>query len=115
MDAIKRAISQGWIKVQPVKIEFDYEAEGIEQTDAEIIMLAKISDLSRLTNDKALVLCAKAHGVKFKWLTLSVIEGLDKAVISKEEAEDLLVQLVEVGLRIRSEVFAELLKMIKER
>jgi predicted nucleic acid-binding protein len=115
VNAIKKAISQGWIKTESVKIDFDYEAEGIEEIDAEVIVLAKKYDLPLLSNDKALILCAKAHDVTTKWLAMSVIEGIDKGVISKKEAENLLVQLVDSGLRIRSEVFAELLKMIEER
>lgn len=110
---IESSLSEGWLKEERVKIDFDYSSEGIEKTDAELICLAETHRIPLLSNDQALMRCAKAHGVETRWLTLSLLDVIKKEVLSKKESESVLMELVNVGLRIRSDVFVRVLELVK--
>jgi len=113
LSQFKEALSKGWLKVERVKVDFDHAAEGIERTDAELICLAKSRGLMLLSNDRALVNCAKGYGVKTRWLTESSFDAIEKRVLTLREAEDMLVELVDSGMRVRSEVLARVLRSIR--
>ncbi|MGC8817073.1 MAG: hypothetical protein ACP5PX_04615 [Candidatus Hadarchaeum sp.] len=113
LSQFRDALSKGWLRVEKVKVDFDYAAEGIEKTDAEVICLAKSRGLKLLSNDRALVNCARAHGVEGRWLTESLFDAIEKNVLTPQGAEDLLMELVNSGMRVRSEVLARVLRSIK--
>ncbi len=115
LSQFKEALSKGWLKVERVKVDFDHAAEGIERTDAELICLAKSRGLILLSNDRALVNCARGHGVKTRWLTESLFDAIEKNVLTPQGAEDMLMELVDSGMRVRSEVLARVLRSIRSR
>jgi predicted nucleic acid-binding protein len=112
LSQFKEAISKGWLKTERVRVNFDYTAEGIEKTDAELICLAKSRGLMLLSNDRALVNCARSHGVKTRWLTMSLLDAVEKGVLAPQEAKDVLLELVDSGMRVRSEVLARVMRLI---
>jgi len=107
------ALSKGWLKVERIKVDFDHAAEGIDKTDAELICLAKSRGLTLLSNDRALVNCARSHGVRTRWLTASLLDAIEKNVLTSEEAEGVLMELIDSGMRVRSEVLARVLRLIR--
>lgn len=110
---VEKGVREGWIKTvkaPPVKI---LGSEGAVGADAEVIALAQKMRLPLLTNDRTLVLIAKTHGVKTKWLTQTVIEAVHGNIISTTEARKLLRDLVRAGLRVRSEVLTEVIQMLE--
>ena len=113
LSQFKEALSKGWLKIERVKVDFNHVAEWIERTDAELICLAKSRGLTLLSNDRALVNCARGHGVKTRWLTMSLLDAIEKHVLSPQEAEDMLVELIDSGMRVRSEVLARVLRSIR--
>jgi predicted nucleic acid-binding protein len=115
LSQLKDALSKGWLKIERAKVDFDHVAEGIERTDAELICVAKLRGVALLSNDRALVNCARGHGVKTRWLTLALLDAVDKQALSPQEAEDLLMELVDSGMRVRSEVLARILRLMRSR
>ncbi len=109
-----RGAEQGWIKTERVLPEKSLKAEGAEGADAETIALAKKTRLSLLTNDKALTNIAKTHGVQVKWLTQAIIEAVQTKIITPPQARALIRDLVREGLRVRSDVLAEIIHRIEE-
>lgn len=114
VNQIKRAKTEGWLKLEKVATDIDFESEGIEKVDAEVISLARKLNAPLLTNDRALAVRAKSHGVSVKWLTLVLIDAVRQHALSPEEAQRVLIDLVRAGLRVRSEVIVMVLKMIDE-
>lgn len=115
LSQLKDALSKGWLKTEGAKVDFDHVAEGIERTDAELIYVAKLRGVALLSNDRALMNCARSHGVKTRWLTLALLDAIDKQVLSPQEAEDLLMELIDSGIRVKSEVLARILRLIRSR
>ncbi len=94
--------------------EKSLRAEGAEGADAETIALAKKTNLPLLKNDKALANMAKTHGVRVRWLTLAIIEAAQTKIVTPAQARALIRDLVREGLRVRSEVLAEIIHRIEE-
>lgn len=111
---VEKGLEEGWIKTRKVRVSKSLEAEGAEGADAEVIVLAKESDLLLLTNDRALATIARTHGVGVKWLTQAIVEAVDRRVITSKEGRALLRDLVRAGLRVRSEVLAEVVHLLEE-
>jgi len=76
------------------------------------LALAKRDALPLLTNDRVLAALARAQGVSVKWLTQAVVEAVARRMLSASEARGLLRDLVRSGLRVRSEVLAEVVHLI---
>ena len=115
LSQLKEALSRGWLKTERVEVDFDHVVEGIERTDAELICLARSRGLRILSNDRALVNCCKGHGVKTRWVTESLLDAIEKRVLTAQEAEDMLVELIDSGMRVRSEILAKILRSIRSR
>lgn len=89
------------------------ESERIEIEDAQLIVLTrKLRDIL-VTNDKKLILVAKAHGVKTHWAVTPVILSVKRGKLNKKEAKDVIGSLVEAGLRIKSETLISIYRIIE--
>ena len=110
---VENAHQDGWIRVERVSVPRTVEAEGAEGADGEVITLAKNKKLLVLTNDALVVAIAKTHNVKAKWLTEALIEAVRDKVLSSKEARLILRDLVRSGLRVKSEVLAEVVHMME--
>lgn len=111
---VRKAVDEGWIKVEVVSVPSSLKAEGLEDADGELIELARQRGAPLLTNDKALAATARIHKVGVRWLTQTLIEAVDTGVLGPADARALLRQLVSAGLRVRSEVMAEIIHLIEE-
>lgn len=110
---IREALNENWLEEIKTEPDFDYE-ESISETDAEVITLAGSREVPLLTNDKALYYSAKTRDVKPKWFTKGVLTYAVKSDhLTPDEAERLSTDLIQVGLRVRSEVFAKLIREIR--
>lgn len=111
---VREALAEDWLEEVESEPDFDYGNESISETDAEVITLARRREIPLLTNDKALYYSAKSLGAKPKWFTKGVLVYAVKSEhLTSDEAEKLLIDLVQVGLRVRSEVFAKLIGEIR--
>jgi len=112
---VRKGVDEGWIRVEAASVPSSLRTEGVEDADGELIELARQKQVPLLTNDRALAAIARIHGVGVRWLTQALIEAVETAVLRPAEARALLLELVRAGLRIRSEVMAEIIHLIEER
>ncbi len=110
---VEKGQQQGWIKVEKVSVPGILKVEGAEGVGGEVISLGERRNFPILTNDSLLVAIARTRGVKVKWLTQAIIEAVDGKVLTTREGRVLLRDLVRSGLRIRSEVLAEVVHMME--
>lgn len=107
-----------WINVQKLKnkklINRIIDLEGIEKTDASLILLAEERGEPLLSNDYALIKVARARGVECWWLTTFVLNALAKGTVKKKEGKEILLDLIESGLRLSPQVYASMLRRIDE-
>lgn len=111
---VENGAREGWIRTEKIVVARSLEAEGAVGADLEVVALAKKMKIAMLTNDRSLAIIARTHGVEVKWLTQAIIEGVRKKIITTSEARMLLRDMVRTGLRIRSEVLAEVIHQIEE-
>jgi predicted nucleic acid-binding protein len=112
---VERGHAEGWIKTVRVVNPKALEPEGAFGADGEVIALAEKRQVPLLLNDRAVAAIARTHGVRVVWLTRALVEAVEKNVVSSEEASLILRELVRAGLRVRSEVLAEVFHLIEDR
>jgi predicted nucleic acid-binding protein len=112
---VERGHAEGWIKTVRVVNPKALEPEGAFGADGEVIALAEKRQVPLLLNDRAVAAIARTHGVRVVWLTRALVEAVEKNVVSSEEASLILRELVRAGLRVRSEVLAEVFHLIENR
>lgn len=112
---VRKAVEDGWITVEAASVPSSLRAVGLEGADGELIELAKQKRVPLLTNDRTLAGIARIHGVSVRWLTQALVEAVDVGALRPAEARGLLRELVRAGLRVRSEVMAEIIHLIEER
>jgi predicted nucleic acid-binding protein len=108
-------LGQGWIRMVKVSVQKVLEAEGAFGADGEVISLAEKRRSPLLLNDRAVAAIAQTHGVRVVWLTQALKEAVDKEILSIEEGRLVLRELVRTGLRVRSEVLAEIFHLMGEQ
>ncbi len=107
---------KSWISIHDVSSdEADKlaELESIEKADASLIILSVGEKDVLLSNDYYLMLAAKSKGVECWWLTTFLLHCIEKKVVLKSEAKQVLYELVESGMRLSNEVYAAILKEIE--
>lgn len=106
-----------WIQIQDLKEKEGMhqisKLEDIEEADASIILLAKERKDTLLSNDYALITIARSKDVECWWLTTFLLKCLEKKVLTKKEAKELLFELIESGMRLSNVVYAAILKEIE--
>jgi uncharacterized protein len=112
---VETGIDKGWIKTVRVSVPKVLEAEGAYGADGEVIALAENRHVALLTNDRAVAAIARTHGVRVVWLTRALVEAVEKEIVSSEQARIIVRELVRAGLRVRSEVLAEVFHLLEER
>lgn len=90
------------------------EKEKITYADAELIVLAEKMKEKIVTNDYKIHLIAKTKQVETIWLTGLILECLNKKILTKKQAKETLFELVQVGMYLKTEVYAMLEKRIEE-
>ncbi|KYK35845.1 MAG: hypothetical protein HXS46_18720 [Theionarchaea archaeon] len=89
------------------------QKEGIEMADATVILLTEKVNGMLLTNDKALILVARSRGIPCLWMTSFLLKLCKDGKIKKEEALDILYELVQSGLNIEAKIYAILEKKLR--
>jgi len=110
---LRQAARERWLGFQTTQPGHEAESQGIGTVDAQILSLAEERKAPLVTNDRALFYAAKARGIKVKWFILIAEEAVRGGILSADEAERLLTDMIGAGLRVRSQVLAQLLIRIK--
>jgi predicted nucleic acid-binding protein len=111
---VEHGHAEGWIRTVKVVVPKTLETEGAFGADGEVIALAEKRQVPLLLNDRAVAAIARTHGVRVVWLTRALVEAVEKNIGSSEEASLILRELVRAGLRVRSEVLAEVFHLIED-
>jgi len=102
-----------WYKVVNLDEKLE-EEENLEKNDFIVFKIARDSKEILLTNDASLYYYALSQNVKCLWLTTLLLYATRKKIITKNEAEDILLELVNTaGIHLKSDVLSELLVIIK--
>lgn len=104
--ALATFLDDAAVDAAPKQAEDVAELEGIAVADASVILLADERDQRLLANDKALIEVARSHGVEAWWVTTLVLHATKADVLTADEAEDVLYDLVEAGMNLAPQVFA---------
>jgi len=110
---LRQATTQGWLRFEKTQPRLDAQSQGIGRVDEEILSLAEQRNATLITNDRALFYSAKVRGIKARWFTLIPEEATRAGLLSVDEAETLLTDMIGAGLRVRSQVLAQLLVRIR--
>jgi len=107
---------KSWITIEKPKkseeIGSTSKLEDIEEADASLILLANEKKEILLSNDYALIMVARSKGIECWWLTTFILRSLKKKIIAKKEARQILLELIDSGMRLSNEVYAAILREI---
>jgi len=88
--------------------------EGIEPTDAGVVLLADERDCPLVANDKGLISVARSHGVDCVWVTSVLLRATNADVLSSEEASRVCYDLVDEGMNLHPKVYSRVQKALDE-
>lgn len=90
------------------------DLEGIAKTDAAVVLLASTLDDCLLTNDRALIVVARGHGVECDWVTTLLLRCTARGILGAEEARDVLYELVDTGMNLDPRVYVHVQDKLDE-
>ena len=88
--------------------------EGIAVADASVILLAEADEEILLANDKGLIEVARSHGVECWWVTTLLLSCTKDGNSTADEATDVLYDLVDEGMNLHPQVYAQVQKKLRE-
>lgn len=95
------------VQLQPAPEEAAAVAsmEGIAETDAAVVLLAKETDMRLLANDRALIDVGRSHDVDCWWVTTLLLHCVKTDSLDADEATDVLYDLVDAGMNLSPQVY----------
>ena len=107
---------KSWITIEKPKnseeIDNTSKLEDINKADSFLIILAEEKKEILLSNDYALIMIARSKGIECWWPTTFILRCLEKKIITKKEAKQILLDLIDSGMRLSNEVYATILREI---
>ena len=98
----------------PATAEEVASMEGIAVADASVILLAEADEEILLANDKGLIEVARSHGVECWWVTTLLLSYTRDGNLTADEATDVLYDLVDEGMNLHPQVYAQVQKKLRE-
>lgn len=80
--------------------------------EAEAIILAKNEGASILIDDKMGVNIAQSFGIETYWTTSVILKAVAEKKLEKNEAKQIIEELIKTGYRLKPEVLLEILKKL---
>lgn len=90
------------------------EKEKISHADAELMLLAEKMNEKIITNDYKIHLLGRTKQVETIWLAAFLLECVKKKSLTKKQAKETLLELVQAGMYLKIEVYALIEKKIEE-
>ena len=112
--ALERFLEEVSIVDVPSRAEDVAAMEGIAVGDASVVLLAAAEDEPLLANDRALIGVARSHGVDTRWVTTLLLLCVKDDVLSGEEANDVLYDLVSEGMNLSPQVYVRVQRMLED-
>lgn len=88
--------------------------EGITVADAGVVLLADAGETVVLANDKGLIEVARSHGVECWWVTTLLLKCTKKRELTGTEATEVLYDLVDAGMNMSPNVYAQVHRQLQE-
>jgi len=113
-----RKATEEWMEIRELNEGELKELENILKIgplgrgEGEAITLAKGAKLPLLIDDLLGQKIAKIFAMETYWTTSIILKAFTKGLITKSEAKEIIEDLINSGLRIRSEVVVELMKIL---
>jgi len=108
---IKKAVMEGWIKINKTKIKNDYK---LGKGENEAINLAMESNDCVIIDDKAAIRVLEALKIKHLRTTTIIFMALNKKLITKKEALRMINKLIAEGYYITPQVYTRILETLKK-
>lgn len=102
------------VRETPTDAEYVAELEGVAETDAAVVLLAADLDDRILANDRGLIVVARSHDIEHDWVTTLLLHCTSRGILSAEEANDVLYELVDVGMTLDPKVYVRIQKELGE-
>jgi predicted nucleic acid-binding protein len=102
------------VRETPTDAEYVAELEGVAETDAAVVLLAADLDDRILANDRGLIVVARSHDIEHDWVTTLPLHCTSRGILSAEEANDVLYELVDVGMTLDPKVYVRIQKELGE-
>jgi len=112
--SLKSFLSDVSLCKTPSRAEEVASLEGVAVADASVILLANDGEELLLANDKALIEVARSHGVECWWVTTLLLSCTKKGVLTSEEANEVLFNLVNSGTNLHPKVYSQVQQKIQE-
>lgn len=111
---IEAAVEEGWIEVKEIEAVAELEEFGIDSGEAQAISLAKSLGVPGLLDQTHARIAAKTLGLKPRGTIFVLLAALRKKLLTYEEYQDSLEELVKAGFRMNDEVYLAAVRMGKE-
>ncbi len=110
---IESAVEEGWIRIKDIETIREVNEFGIHSGEAQAISLAKSLSVPILIDQTHARIAAKALGLKPRGTIFVLLAALRKKLLTYEEYQDSLEELVKAGFRMSEEVYLAAVKMGK--
>lgn len=108
---VESAIEEGWIHVKDIETIGKLEEFGIDPGEAQAISLAKSLGVSVLLDQTHARIAAKALGLRPRGTIFVLFAAVRKKVLSYEDYQNSLEDLVKAGFRMSDEVYLEAVRL----
>ena len=107
---LKKVIKEEWIKIKNPKENIDL---GLGKGENSSINLAKELKDSFITDDSSAIKSAKMFGIDVFRTTSVIFLAVDKKLISRKEALNLINRLIDNGYYISPQIYKEIINKLK--
>jgi predicted nucleic acid-binding protein len=111
---IEASVEEGWIEVKEIEAIRELEEFGIDSGEAQAISLAKSLGVTVLLDQTHARIAAKSLGLKPRGTIFVLFAALRKRLLTYEEYQNLLEELVKAGFRMSDEVYLSAVRMGRE-
>jgi len=108
---VESAVEEGWIHIKNIKVFGELEDFGIDPGEAHAISLARSLGVPVLLDQTHARNAAKAFGLKHRGTIFVLLAALRKKLLTSENYQDSLEDLVKTGFRMSDEVYLEAVRL----
>jgi predicted nucleic acid-binding protein len=108
---VESGVEEGWIHIKDIEAIVELEDFGIDPGEAQAISLAKSLEVPVLLDQTHARNAAKAFGLKHRGTIFVLLAALRKKLLTSENYQDSLEDLVKTGFRMSDEVYLEAVRL----
>ena len=108
---VESAVEEGWIHIKDIEAIVELEDFGIDPGEAHAISLAKSLEVPVLLDQTHARNAAKAFGFKPRGTIFVLLAALRKKLLTSENYQDSLEDLVKAGFRMSDVVYLEAVRL----